>query len=133
ESPGQTGWSRDWAPTSWGKYRATMVHAPGGTGQRMALFSTEIGRDGRWRLDYHMPNTQFVMAPGKSVGSLEITVSANGMAEPKTLVFDASAAESGWSAVGTFDLRAGKARVALSDRTDGTHVIADAVRWVETD
>ncbi|MDE0444563.1 MAG: hypothetical protein OXL38_20965 [Gammaproteobacteria bacterium] len=99
----------------------------------MALFSTEIGRDGRWRLDYHMPNTQFVMAPGKSVGSLEITVSANGMAEPKTLVFDASAAESGWSAVGTFDLRAGKARVALSDRTDGTHVIADAVRWVETD
>ena len=133
ESPGQTGWSRDWAPTSWGKYRATMVHAPGGTGQRMALFSTEIGRDGRWRLDYHMPNTQFVMAPGKSVGSLEITVSANGMAEPKTLVFDASAAESGWSAVGTFDWRAGKARVALSDRTDGTHVIADAVRWVETD
>ena len=133
ESPGQTGWSRDWAPTSWGKYRATMVHGPGGTGQRMALFSTEIRRDGRWRLDYHMPNTQFVMAPGKSVGSLEITVSASGMAESKTLVFDASAAEPGWSPLGTFDLRAGEARVALSDRTDGTHVIADAVRWVAMD
>ena len=133
ESPGQAGWSRDWAPTSWGKYRATMVHAPGGTGRRMAVFSTEIGRGGRWRLDYHMPNTQFVMAPGKSVGAQEITVSGSGMAESKTLVFDASEAEPGWSAVGTFDLRAGEARVAVSDRTDGTHVIVDAVRWVETD
>ena len=133
ESPGQTGWSRDWAPTTWGKYRATMVHAPRGTGSKMALFSAEIGHGGRWRLDYHMPNTQFVMAPGKSVGSLEITVSASGLQESKTLVFDASQAEPGWSALGAFDLRAGEARVAVSDRTDGTHVIVDAVRWVDTD
>ncbi len=133
ESPGQAGWARDWAPTSWGKYRATMVHAPGGTGQRMALFLTDIVRDGRWRLDYHMPNIPFAMGPGKSVGALEITVSGSGMAESKTLVFDASAAEPGWSALGTFDLHAGQARVALSDRTNGTLVVADAVRWVETD
>lgn len=99
----------------------------------MALFSADIHRSGRWRLDYHMPNTQFVLAPDKSVGSLEMTVSASGLAESKTLVFDASHAEPGWSALGTFDLRAGEARVALSDRTDGTHVIADAVRWVEAD
>ena len=133
ESPGQTGWSRDWAPTTWGKYRATMVHAPRGTGRRVALFSAEIGRSGRWRLDYHMPNTQFVMSPEKSVGSLEITVSASGLSESKTLVFDAMHAEPGWTTLGTFDLVAGEARVALSDRTDGTHVIADAIRWVETD
>ena len=133
ESPGQTGWSRDWAPTTWGKYRTTMVHAPRGTGQAMALFSAQIGRSGRWRLDYHMPNTQFVMAPDKSVGSLEITISASGLSESKTLVFDAMHAEPGWTTLGTFDLVAGDARVALSDRTDGTHVIADAVRWVEMD
>ena len=133
ESPGQTGWARDWAPTTWGKYRATMVHAPSGTGHGMALFLAEIDRGGRWRLDYHMPNAQFVLAPGKSIGSLEITVSASGLSESKTLVFDASHAEPGWSALGTFDLRAGEARVAVSNRTDGTHVIVDAIRWVQPD
>ena len=133
ESPGQTGWSRDWAPSTWGKYRATMVHAPSGTGRKMALFLAELGRGGRWRLDYHMPNTQFVLAPGKSLGSLEITVSASGLPEPKPLVFDAMHADPGWSALGTFDLPAGETRVAVSDRTDGTHVIVDAVRWVQAD
>lgn len=129
ESPGQTGWARDWAPTTWGKYRATMVHAPRGTGDGMALFSAEISHGGRWRLEYHMPDTEFVMAPGRSVGSLEITVAASGLPESRTLVFDASHAEPGWSALGTFDLRAGEARVAVSNRTDGTHLIVDAVRW----
>lgn len=107
-----------------------MVHAPRGTGHGMAIFSADISRGGRWRLDYHMPNTQFVMAPGKSVGSLEITVSASGMPESRTLDFDASEAEPGWSAVGIFDIRAGEARVAVSNRTDGTHVVVDAVRWL---
>ena len=130
ESPDHTGWSRQWAPTSWGRYRATMVRTPQGNGYKRAHFSTEVRDSGPWRLDYHVPNVQLLMLPDESIGSFEITVSADSH-PPRTVVFDASVPGPGWSPVGTFDLGAGHVRVTLSDRTDGTHVIADAVRWVE--
>lgn len=131
ESPDHTGWSRQWAPTSWGRYRATMVRAPSGDGQRTARFSAEIPRSSRWRLDYHMPDVRILMLPDESIGSFEITVSASSLQAPRTVAFDAGGAEPGWSPIGSFDLVAGDVHVTLSDRTDGTHVIADAARWVE--
>lgn len=130
ESPDHTGWSRQWAPTSWGRYRATMVRSPRGDGQRTARFSAEIPHNGRWRLDYHMPDVRLLMLPEESVGSFEITVSRNRLQAPRTVAFAAGGAEHGWSPIGTFDLVAGEVDVTLSDKTDGTHVIADAVRWV---
>lgn len=130
ESPDHTGWSRQWAPTSWGRYRATMVRAPSGEGQRTARFSAEIPRNGRWRLDYHMPDVRILMLPDESIGSFEITVTANSLQAPRTVGFGAGRAEPGWSPIGSFDLVAGDVYVTLSDRTDGTHVIADAARWM---
>ena len=77
-----------------------------------------------------MPDVRILMLPDESIGSFEITVSANSVQAPRTIAFDAGGAEPGWSPIGWFELVAGDVEVTLSDKTDGTHVIADAVRWL---
>lgn len=43
--------------------------------------------------------------------------------------FDASAGQPGWNTVARLDMPAGPARVAVSNRTAGRTVVADAIRW----
>ena len=43
--------------------------------------------------------------------------------------FDASAASIGWNDLGEFSLPAGEVSLVVSDRTSGSLVVADAVRW----
>lgn len=46
-----------------------------------------------------------------------------------TFDFDAAVATPGWNAIDILDLDAGQVRVAVSDRTSGRSVVADAIRW----
>ena len=47
----------------------------------------------------------------------------------RTVDFDAAAATPGWNEIDAFDLAAGPVRVAVSDKTSGNAVAADAIRW----
>ncbi len=61
-----------------------------------------------------------------SLGSYDISLSNNG--DTETIEFDGEAAETGWNTLGEFVLRAGEAKVRLSDTTSGEAVLADAIR-----
>ena len=135
-------WSRREWSSSWGKYRHTMAVVRSGAGDRRALFAAELPQAGRWRLAWHLPEPAArqgsaspgpgirinVLSPGLGrLGTYDLTLIAGG--EERALEFDAAAAETGWNTLGEFDLPKGAARVAVSNRSSGGTVIADAVRW----
>jgi predicted RNA-binding protein Jag len=47
------------------------------------------------------------------------------------ITIDVDKAEEGWNLLGNFYLSPGKAKVSLSNETEGKLVIADAVKWVK--
>lgn len=144
-------WSRQEQPTSWGRYRHTIARITPGTGDREATFSAVLPAAGRWRVDYHLPDltvryptrshspfqttASFELTPaderGPQPGSYDMRL-VNGESE-FALEFDAAAAEPGWTTLGRFDLSAGKASLVVTNRTDGSSVVADAVRWTRED
>ena len=141
-------WSRQELPTSWGRYRHTVVRVTGGEGDRAAMFSAILPEAGRWRLDYHLPdlaarysartrspfqltaNVEFGegVDRGTQLGNYDMNL-VSGDAR-QAVEFDASAAEPGWTTLGRFDLDAGEVSLVVTNRTDGRTVVADAVRWV---
>jgi hypothetical protein len=119
-SPGE--WSRLAAPLGWGKYRRTVAAVGSGSGTRRAIFTARLPHAGRWRLAYHLPAGVLT-----ALGRYDLTLHANG--ETRVIEFDGASAESGWNALGEFDLPAGEARVQVSDQSSGRLVVADAIRW----
>ena len=144
-------WSRQEQPTSWGRYRHTIARVTPGDGDREATFSTVLPEAGRWRVDYFLPDldvgystrsrspfqltANLEFAPpgnrGPLLGSYDMRISSTGSVHP--VEFDASAAEPGWTTLGRFDLDAGEVSLAVTNRTDGRTVVADAVRWIRDD
>ena len=141
-------WSRQEQPTSWGRYRHTIARVTPGEGDREATFSTVLPEAGRWRVDYFLPDldvgystrtrSPFQLTAsleftspdnqGRQLGNYDMRISGGGSVHP--VEFDASAAEPGWTTLGRFDLEAGEVTLAVTNRTDGRTVVADAVRWV---
>jgi len=120
-------WSRNSKSTAWGKYRKTVALIKAGSGERIAVFQTEMPRSGRYRLEYHLPH------PGrgkreKNRGSW--TMNLVDVSGDQVITFDADTADNGWNPLGEFELAAGEVRLEVSDKTDGSIVIADAIRWV---
>jgi ABC-type transport system involved in multi-copper enzyme maturation permease subunit len=115
-------WSRQEAPSSWGKYRHTVALVTSGPGTRRAVFSADLPQSGRWRLSIYIP-------AGRSagIGTYDLSLRAGG--EERSLEFDGSIAEAGWNTLGDFDLSQGEAKVIVSDESSGLVVIADAIRW----
>jgi hypothetical protein len=110
------------APAGWGKYRRTVAGVGSGSGASRAVFTARLPRAGRWRLAYHVP-------PGvlPVLGRYDVTLRAGG--DERSIEFDGAAAESGWNALGEFDLAAGEVQVEVSDQSSGQLVVADAIRW----
>ena len=141
-------WSRQEQPTSWGRYRHTIVRVTPGDGDRAATFSTVLPESGRWRIDFHLPdlaarysarirspftltaNVEFNSqgSDAKPLGRYDLKLLSRGV--ERAVEFDASAAEPGWTTLGRYDLAAGRTSLVVSNRTDGRTVVADAVRWV---
>ena len=136
-------WSRLRLPTSWGKYRRTVVRSAPGSGEERAVFVAELPAAGSWQLDYHLPaldfGRQYSGGPNDAVfaylrdhslgrqGAYSVSLESGGR---ETVVeFDASAGQPGWNAVVQLDMPQGPARVAVSNRTTGRTVVADAIRW----
>ena len=141
-------WSRQEQPTSWARYRRTIARVTPGEGDRVARFSAVLPVAGRWRVDYFLPNlgvgySTRSRSPFQLTANLEFSTSADrrpqlgnyemrllGGGSVRTVEFDASAAEPGWTTLGRFDLDAGEVSLEVTNRTDGRTVVADAVRWL---
>lgn len=144
-------WFRRDVPSAWGKYRRTVaMAAPGGADYRVFFTANVAG--GRWRLDYYLPERRIperwagdrertMYAP---LGSMEMKLIAfeSAGAVPGTsstpvrewmLDFDAGLGETGWNKLGEIDLPGGQTRLEVSNATNGTVVIADAIRWSRVD
>ena len=142
-------WVRRNVPSAWGKYRRTVAMAvPGGADYRV-FFTADLA-GGRWRLDYYLPERRIperwagdgertMYAP---LGSMEMKLVTfgedDGATSPRpfrewNLDFDAALGETGWNKLGGFDLPGGKARLEVSNVTNGVVVIADAIRWRRVD
>ena len=132
----EAGWLRQEVPSSWGKYRHTMVRSAAGDGNRRVYFATNL-TSGRWRLDYHLPHDPLPQLPGESyveppfigqLGRFEMWLRT--AAGDRPIEFDGSAAAPGWNKLGVFEVDAGLVSVVVSNRTTGRTVIADAIRWL---
>ena len=124
-------WYREEARWGWGRYRRTIARALAGDGDQEAVFTANLPSGGLWRLDYHMPGRTFGGMSGgaghEDQGRYEIHLEAD--ATETALEFDASVAELGWNHLGDFAVEAGQVRVLVRNRTSGSSVIADAIRW----
>ena len=133
-------WTRQELPSSWGRYRQTVVRTGPDDHGGTAVFSADLPTAGRWSLYYHLPHldqvakimlgSRFVARYAPSIGALGLldVVVATGTGET-AVRFDAGSAEAGWNSVGTFELAAGRVDVVVSGRGDGSVVLADAIRW----
>ena len=126
-------WARQPLPTAWGEYRRTAARINAGQGSNRATFDAELPEAGRWRLSYHVPSLRMiglgreVRRPSDEQGVYHLEITNAGTAT--TVAFDAASAAQGWNEVDVLDLAAGPVRVAVSDKTSGGSVIADAIRW----
>jgi len=97
-----------------------------GSGERRALFSTELPKSGQWQVEYYLPSTQKGFR-GKSRGTWQMKlVDRSG---DQAITFDAEGGEAGWNSLGAFELAEGEVTLEVSNETDGKVVIADAVRF----
>jgi ABC-type transport system involved in multi-copper enzyme maturation permease subunit len=123
-------WSRANSSNAWGKYRHTFVYVRSGEGRKHVAFTTNLPHPDTWELEIHLPHKQrFRRYDDWGTWSLEV-IDASGSTTPVT--FNASAAPRGWSQVGSFDLSSGEVTVKLTDKNDGDVIIADAIRWLES-
>ena len=136
------GWMRIELPGSWGRYRHTVASAFPGDGRASVRFVAQLPEAGRWRVDYHVPEMEF-SKNSPTGGSVTIRIQTNVLARSKgnyevklladgvdaTVEFDADVATIGWNGLGEFRLPAGEVSLVLSNKTAGSIVVADAVRW----
>ena len=140
------GWRRNVLPGSWGRARRSAVWSLAGDGSEKAVFVARIPRPGRWVLAFHIPPIPPVAPlrpsdPSRfegvaiqhgptvtpTIGIVKFTIGASdGM---RTVQKDLGAAREGWLDIGEFTLDGGDATVSVSNATDGTIVVADALRW----
>lgn len=143
-------WGRQPVAQGWGKYGATVVVAAHGDGTEEAVFAAKLPTAGRWRLHYHVPSDRQAGVDRtygrlRWVGLRQLVAFDTGFRLERTgtyrmrlaagaddfdIVFDAGRAGYGWHELGTYDLEAGVAALAVSSRSDGgAYVVADAVWW----
>lgn len=118
-------WSRLGLSEAWGKYRHTLAFVRAGSGSQRAVFTAELPRSGPWRLEIHMLPESARRRWDLATFNVEVT-DGSGRHE---IPFAADAAEEGWNLLGELEMASGEVRVALSNKSDGKVVIADAIRW----
>jgi ABC-type transport system involved in multi-copper enzyme maturation permease subunit len=122
-------WSRYVHPDAYGKYRHTTAVIRKGKGKKKAVFAAEIPRSGRWELSFHLPAEQRsgLMTKRRDRGSWMLVLDDG--TGTRDIEFDAEKNDSGWNSLGVFDVASGTVRLIVSNETDGSYVLADAIRW----
>jgi hypothetical protein len=122
-------WARNVNANAFGKYRHTMAMIRAGEGQNRAIFTAELPRAGSWELEFYLPQRR---GRGGGRGRRQpgtwnlVVVDGSGRQD---VTFDADGGEAGWNSLGTFEVAGGEVQVEVSDQTEGSYVIADAIRW----
>ncbi len=142
-------WSRGQTHGAYGKYRRTTAVGVEASEVAWASFEADLPESDNWTLGYHMPLDPseiqwFQEVYGRSFG--EVTARSRPWGKQgkyeihivqenfeQVVNFDASLAIIGWNKLGTFNLASGPTSVLVSNRTDGSYVYADAVRWRRAD
>jgi hypothetical protein len=124
-------WSRRTQAQAWGKYRHTQAVIQAGEGRQKAIFSAELPRATRWKLELYVEPERRARGRWKP-GTYHLSL-VDSYDDVQEVIFDAAAAEEGWNVLGEFELAAGTAEVVFSDETDGGVVVADAIRWQSVD
>ena len=137
QGPVQPRWYRSATSWAWGRYRHTLAWTPAGDGRRHAVFRATLAA-GRWRLHYHLPGRTFsgAFARHGGLGSERrgtLNVEVREGERRRSVPFDSDAATAGWNLVDDFVLHSGAVQVHITNRTEGVHVIADAIRWQPAD
>ena len=91
------------------------------------MFTSAIPHAGGWELEVYIPVKQRVYA-NRKWGTWHLTIKDNN-GDEREINFDSNGATEGWNLLERFDLPEGEVSVALSNKTDGKFVIADAIRW----
>ena len=142
----EPGWTRQQTQEAWGKYRRTLARAVSGDGMAEVVFMAELPAAGRWRLEYYLPAPQApLVSVSIDVGDSSVRAAESSFqatqsqgsydmwlihaGDKQVLEFDGGASEPGWNRIGDFDLAAGEVRVAVSNKSEGSVVFADAIRW----
>ena len=128
-------WQRQSSPNmaAWGKYRRTLVRKPPGDGSAQAYFDAVLPDAGRWRLSYHLPGDSLRyerngrLIRRASLGQIQLRLLRDH--DETRLTIDGGRAVAGWNDIGVFDLSEGAVQIAVSDRTTGDLIVADAIRW----
>jgi hypothetical protein len=95
-----------------------MYKAP--SGRNRGDESQRGGREGRRGPEFLDKGTEYNYVIRSNEGS-------------EDLKFTLNAPENGWNRLGTFHFPSDSAFISLSNNTNGTRVIADAVKWVARD
>lgn len=142
--PPRRWWSRRPLGTAWGGgYRRSLVDIRSGFGNAKATFRAQLPTVGRWRLEYHMPrlvskersrySPDFGSREGQGRYHLVVQTADTTTLKAQHVEFDAATSIAGWNSIGEFDLDAKAVTVAVSNKTSGELVYADAVRWTEVE
>jgi hypothetical protein len=120
-------WSRVTTGWSYGKYRHTMAVIKSGKGEKKATFTATLPGSGSWDLELNVPPKDNVF-PGAKWGTWNLLITdKNG--DKHEMTFDSNAAIPGWNLTGSLKLPEGEVSIALSDKSDGQVIVADAIRW----
>lgn len=147
-------WRATAQPEYYGKYVLSAYITKKGTGDRSAIWNADIPESGMHEIYYYVGKTptrgrggpgggrggqgggqgrpdgnQGGQQQEPTAGPYQLTIFHDDGADEVTI--DVDKAEEGWNLLGNFYLSSGKAKVSLSNETDGRLVIADAVKWVK--
>ncbi|KPK84847.1 MAG: hypothetical protein AMS27_08875 [Bacteroides sp. SM23_62_1] len=120
-------WSRITTRGSYGKYRHTLAAIGAGKGEKEATFTATLPGSGSWDLDLHVPPKDNVFLGAKWGNWNLLITDKNG--DEHEMAFDSNAAIPGWNLTGSLELPEGEVSIALSDKSDGQVIVADAIRW----
>ena len=129
----------------YGKYYKTYVVSPDGFDQSKPNFSAELPMDGKWKLEFYVPDlvrAQFATKEERGNGisvfsyatrefgihKIDVDV-GNGIVQAQ---LDLAKAKPGWNTVGTYETHAQTVQVTLREVVDGAAVV-DAIKWTPVD
>jgi hypothetical protein len=132
-------------PKRWGKAvftgsfgsKSTAFYTRSGKGDGQVIWRANIPEAGMYNLEYYLVDfniseyaQQFSKyGPQLQLGEYNLTITYAG--GENTISFLPQKSQPGWQFMGTFDLKPGMATVTLSNKSDGTLIYADAIRWVK--
>ena len=125
-------WARRESPLSFGRYRKTYISSTAKGDGGKGTFSTNLPKNGRWRLEYHIPFQAKPTRRSQSkfnfrrLGTYVLVIAHGGSTE--NLDFLASESRFGWNFVEIYDLEAGEISVEVKTKSSG-RVALDAIRW----